>query len=539
MEEIERLDQETLETLQEGGFVIHRSTAPYGAVSPDLACEQTLMASIKGKSGLTRGRGFTELNHLTWVLSRPIVCKLNEKISAMTATSIGGSIGQSSVKACRESRISRDMEDMLKIKKYFDERLVFDSYVVSTRLRNITTGLIAPDSVNVQDAFLVGSQILKSLEGQNPLTAKIPKETLVKQFPSTAVISNRNKDNLKDASVLDPNLLFQRALSLSTSSELDLTLEKCLAYELSPYPLSIFDECGFLRSGNKADLASYLLEKYDSFVSLDKECAMILDGGALLHRIPWNKGSSFKDITGSYLTYLTSNFLSVDTMTVVFDGYQSSTKDHTHKKRQPIRGMEIQFDGESKLLCKKATFLSNPINKSRFVRMLSESLKRADVRVLECAADADVSIVTTAMQEVQQMNTTVVGDDTDLLVLLIHYVYQAGKLSHKMNLYRAGSDSCVDITLLLDKMPSHLVQCILAVHAASGCDTASATFGMGKTKLLKICEKGNPLEEKLKCLYQSVGNIDKPSLLDAGINLLMELYGKQRKHSSLEGLRLW
>ena len=67
LEELERLDDETAEVLRDGGFVIHRSNEPYayGAVSPDLACEQTLMAGIKGKTGLTRGRGFTELNHLT------------------------------------------------------------------------------------------------------------------------------------------------------------------------------------------------------------------------------------------------------------------------------------------------------------------------------------------------------------------------------------------------------------------------------------------------------------------------------------------
>ncbi len=48
---VDDLDEETLNVLNNGGFVIWRSDHAYGAVSPDLNTEQTTMAGIKGRSG--------------------------------------------------------------------------------------------------------------------------------------------------------------------------------------------------------------------------------------------------------------------------------------------------------------------------------------------------------------------------------------------------------------------------------------------------------------------------------------------------------
>ena len=48
---VEDLDEETKQVMENGGFVVWRSEDPYGAVSPDLNTEQTMMAQIKGRSG--------------------------------------------------------------------------------------------------------------------------------------------------------------------------------------------------------------------------------------------------------------------------------------------------------------------------------------------------------------------------------------------------------------------------------------------------------------------------------------------------------
>ena len=192
IEELENLDTDTKEVFNQGGFVLHRSTEPYGAVSPGLGCEQTLMASLKGKAGLTRGRPFSQLNHLTWVLSRPIVCKLHEKMRGMVGlTAI--KIGQSSVKHVSASKVDKYWEDVTKVKHFFEERLVFDSQAITPCLRNIATGMVVPEKVNVYQAFDIGSHLIKSLEGCNPLEVKITKSEVAVQFPLKAQVSLSDK----------------------------------------------------------------------------------------------------------------------------------------------------------------------------------------------------------------------------------------------------------------------------------------------------------------------------------------------------------
>jgi hypothetical protein len=57
----------------------------------------------------------------------------------------------------------------------------------------------------------------------------------------------------------------------------------------------------------------------------------VLDGGALLYRVPWFKGESYSVIFERYYKYINENFKSA---IVVFDGYDSgpTTKDITHEK---------------------------------------------------------------------------------------------------------------------------------------------------------------------------------------------------------------
>ena len=49
-------------------------------VSPDLCIGQTLMAGLKGATGLTSGRSLTEQNRLIWMLSRPAVVLIDTKM---------------------------------------------------------------------------------------------------------------------------------------------------------------------------------------------------------------------------------------------------------------------------------------------------------------------------------------------------------------------------------------------------------------------------------------------------------------------------
>ena len=123
----------------------------------------------------------------------------------------------------------------------------------------------------------------------------------------------------------------------------------------------------------------------------------VIDGGMLLHRIPWTIGSSYKDICASYASFL-STYTSC-TIVNVFDGYHCySTKDMVHKVRvtrekwRNLNCSNITSKFSTELTVKKSQFLSNSGNKQRFIDLLSEYLEESEFTCLHAPADADVII---------------------------------------------------------------------------------------------------------------------------------------------------
>ena len=77
---------------------------------------------------------------------------------------------------------------------------------------------------------------------------------------------------------------------------------------------------------------------------------------------------------------------------VVFDGYESSTKDQEHRHRIPIQSLEIEVTDRTVFDSTKALFLSNPKNKQNSVNMLAGQCVAKGTKVIRREADADVEI---------------------------------------------------------------------------------------------------------------------------------------------------
>ena len=109
---------------------------------------------------------------------------------------------------------------------------------------------------------------------------------------------------------------------------------------------------------------------------------------------------------------------------IVFDGYdESSTKDMTHMRRSNgKKGLCVTFTGDMNLTVTKEDFLTNNLNKKQFVSLLSRQLESNGSKVFMAKADADLLIVNKAIEAAETRNTVSVGDDTDLLVLLLHHL---------------------------------------------------------------------------------------------------------------------
>ncbi|XP_052787427.1 uncharacterized protein LOC128222459 isoform X1 [Mya arenaria] len=94
----------------------------------------------------------------------------------------------------------------------------------------------------------------------------------------------------------------------------------------------------------------------------------------------------------------------------------------THQRRACGRtGATVTFDEDMPVTMKKEEFLANSTNKQQFINMLSGHLQKNTCQTFHAPGDADLLIVQKAVESATTRNTVLIGDDTDLLILLIYH----------------------------------------------------------------------------------------------------------------------
>ena len=193
------------------------------------------------------------------------------------------------------------------------------------------------------------------------------------------------------------------------------------------------------------------------------------------------------------------------------------------------------MEGPRKLLCNKNIFLSNNTNKQSFINFLGRQLTERGVTVRYCREDADLDIVRTAVGQGKKTDVVLYGDDTDLLVLAVHYINQI-VLETKIYMFRPSSASCIDIQHIIDSHDDSIIGNILPIHAMSGCDTVSQPYGVGKTKLVKLVMKNPEIGDALQQFNLPLAS--NGSIQEAGLRILASLYvGCQKKSTNYGALR--
>lgn len=134
-------------------------------------------------------------------------------------------------------------------------------------------------------------------------------------------------------------------------------------------------------------------------------------------------------------------------------------------------------------------------------------------------------------------DTILVGDDTDLLVLLIHYMITK-EPPKNIWMLRLASGDIVNVKELIRKIPQPLAQNILFIHAASGCDTVSSFSGIGKTKLFKLLLNKPQLIQELGInVFTASATVENTTLYKVGFDILSRLYDASGKAQSWDALR--
>ena len=120
--------------------------------------------------------------------------------------------------------------------------------------------------------------------------------------------------------------------------------------------------------------------------------------------------------------------------------------------------------------------------------MLGQSLEHVGCETCHAKGDADVLIVETTVQSAMSCETTLVGDDTDLLVLLCFHVNEDSCEVFFKPEVRSGtkkSPRCWNIKYVQRVLGREVCNNMLFAHAILGCDTTSRVFSMGKGLALK------------------------------------------------------
>ena len=200
----------------------------------------------------------------------------------------------------------------------------------------------------------------------------------------------------------------------------------------------------------------------------------VLDGGSLLHRVCWEKDCSCQGIANAYAKFISSYY---DPVIIVFYAYMlgPSTKDNAHLRRNAKGESEqINFTSEMKLHVTKSSFLANVHNKSKMIQLIGLNLKNAGCIVVYAEEDADVDIAILACKESLSKNITIVGEDSDLLVLQLYSsaIFDSTfKLMFRSGICKCKYENDHNILHYHDLLGKEACVQLLFTYAFSGCDT--------------------------------------------------------------------
>ena len=106
---------------------------------------------------------------------------------------------------------------------------------------------------------------------------------------------------------------------------------------------------------------------------------------------------------------------------MAFNGYQSSAKDHTNRRRQKQFCNKMKISRRNTPCTTKEKFLSNGSNKTEIISKLVEELRNANILTVRCRDDADTDVVKQCLEHSLKGTVDVRAEDADILIMLTHH----------------------------------------------------------------------------------------------------------------------
>ena len=168
-----------------------------------------------------------------------------------------------------------------------------------------------------------------------------------------------------------------------------------------------------------------------------------------------------------------------------------STKDIAHRRRSKGKGgTVVHFQAESVLNMTKDEFLIYFDNRQRVLRMLISKMNLNNLHAIRYSGDADVPIVKFTIEAARLTPKVVIGNDTDILILLIHAV----EISDNLVFFTSNDKTkptlkVWDMKYTQKMLGVEICNAILPRHAFLGYDITPRLFSTGKQVTLKKFRK--------------------------------------------------
>lgn len=470
-----------------GNHTVRQTETNWSAVWTDLSIEQILMKSLKGRGGVI-GKGMSENVLNVWTKTMHRCAEISDAMDEL----ILNPESNDKHKELLPGRIKRDDIDFSKIQAWFIEH---NPFTCGDKLVCLDSGLVDENNlVSCDRAEEKGASIHQSLTGNTYASCSIKRNTKMinlQSLYSSVVID-------KDVITIDPLTLFLR-LAVVFDRKPKTKVSSYFEWELTPEPTALF-KGGMMRPATtKSKLKAFFLKGIPKSEAVRPH--IIADGGALLWCCAWSKNQPFRKIFDKFLHLC----IQLRINCVVFDGYESSTKDMTHVKRGVKMAQSVEITDNNLCPADNKEFLANYTNKQNLIVALATKMEEVNIDVVLCPSDADTTIVKKAL-EVRDKPVTIFSDDTDVLCLLLHHediannpkpIFLKNMTCRKENESRQ-SYKIQDIVNQAD--PIH-TKYSLFEHGFTGSDTTSTIYNFGKVQILQKLKKSSKLRELADKFY--------------------------------------
>ncbi|KAL8606327.1 hypothetical protein ACOMHN_050807 [Nucella lapillus] len=460
---------------QDGYFTIRRKDKFWGGNFTDQTIEQVLMRMLKVSGGLAHGRGITDSTLSKWVHVIPRCVPICNSLEDFCGVHTQTSDQHNDLRACSTKQDAKDYGIFL---NWLQLHSPF-SYTAEDTLVSISTGILADKSANADQAYTIGKSAAEEMTGRQYGDVKLKRKDRIKSIAAKESVSVRGQEV-----EVNSTLLFMRVTCVINPQE---EMEQYLRHEFGSKPPALFNK-GIMRKNTKSVLANVLKSKVTPVAAGLQNPYYIIDGGHLLHSVKWPAGSTYDQVCDEYVAHVLNSYGKVST--VIFDGYNDimSTK-VAEQQRRAIKNVspDILFELDMSVTTHQNLFLANHRNKARLITKLMPKLESSDVTCSQSPADADYLISNTALTSANLLDRPVVlvGTDTDLLVMLVD------KADPTMDVYMQFTNhppTIYSIHEIQETLHAVVKKYILFAHAATGCDTVSAMYNIGKRKALSVLQ---------------------------------------------------